>query len=173
MIEDFITKIYPAAKIVEGATGIPWRFAMVQAYHESRHGESLLTKEANNLFGITGDTWSNEGKPVYWIETTEYNKEKIPFKIRRPFRKYDSWQASLEDWAGLIERRYAAALAAARNQDFVGFAKSLQQGGYATDPAYAMQLVRLNQDLSIRAEQVAQAQVPPAPPLSEDPPKTA
>lgn len=146
-IKAFVDKIRPAALAVESETGIPWRFAMVQAAHESRHGQSKLALEANNLFGITGDTWYTQGKPVYWIETMEYGKDNVPFRIRRPFRAYASWQASLEDWAGLIERRYPDALAAAKAGNFEGFAVALQAEGYATDPKYAAQLVALNDSL--------------------------
>jgi len=146
-IKDFISKIRLPALSVEAKTGIPWRFAMVQAYHESRHGLSRLTVEANNLFGITGDSWYTQGKPVYWIMTTEYAKDKTKFEVKRPFRKYDSWLASLEDWGGLIERRYPKALAAAKMGNFEGFARGLQSGGYATDPKYADKLISLNSSL--------------------------
>lgn len=147
-IENFIQKIKPAAIDVETATGIPWLFAATQAAHESAWGLSKLTLEANNLFGITGDTWAQQGKPVYVIITKEFAKDGTPFVIKRPFRKYDSWHASLEDWAGLIQRRYPAALAAAKVSDFSAFADGLQAGGYATDPHYATQLVALHKELT-------------------------
>jgi peptidoglycan hydrolase FlgJ len=143
----FIAKIRPAALAVEASYGIPWDFAMVQAAHESRWGLSKLTVEANNLFGITGDSWSAAGKPVYWIETLEFGKDRQPFKVRRPFRKYPTWAASLEDWADLIERRYPSAHLAARAQDFELFANALQSGGYATDPKYAKKLVSVKNSL--------------------------
>lgn len=143
-VKDFIEKIRPAALTVEGGrTRIPWRFAMVQAGHESRWGKAGLTLQANNLFGVTGDSWKAQGKPVYEIKTLEYDSQKKPYAVVRPFRKYDSWQASLDDWADLIERRYPQALAAARADDFPTFAKSLQEEGYATDPRYALQLCAL------------------------------
>lgn len=147
-LNDFIDEIRTPALAIEAVSGIPWRFAMIQACHESRYGQSLLTKQANNLFGITGDTWAAEGKPVYWIITTEYNKENVPFEIRRPFRKYDDWLGSLQDWSGLIQRRYPLALVAAKAGKFDDFAKALQAGGYATDPHYATQLIALNEKLS-------------------------
>jgi flagellar protein FlgJ len=147
-VEDFMTKIRPAALDVEASTGIPWRFAATQAAHESRYGLSKLTVEANNLFGITGDTWAAEGKPVYVIITKEFAKDNTPFEIKRPFRKYASWTESLRDWSALIQKpRYAKALAAAKAGDFVAFARGLQEGGYATDPRYAVQLVLLHNEL--------------------------
>ncbi len=147
-VKNFLDKIRPAAQEVEASSGIPWLFAATQAAHESGWGLSVLTVKANNLFGITGDTWAQQKKPVFYIVTTEYAKDKTRFEIKRPFRSYGSWHESLLDWAALVERRYMTALVAARNADFVGFANALQSGGYATDPKYAAQLVMLHQELS-------------------------
>lgn len=147
-IQAFAEKIRPAALQIEAEFGIPWEFAMIQAGHESRYGESRLTVDANNLFGITGESWASAGKPVYWIMTKEYTKDKKPFEVKRPFRKYESWEESLRDWASLIERRYPVALKAARDKNFPAFAKALQAGGYATDPAYAKKLIDINDALA-------------------------
>jgi flagellum-specific peptidoglycan hydrolase FlgJ len=59
------------------------------------------------------------------------------------FRAYDSPQASFRDYAGLIGNspRYAAAVD--KGQDVAGFASALQQGGYATDPAYAQKMTKV------------------------------
>jgi flagellum-specific peptidoglycan hydrolase FlgJ len=54
-ISDFIDKIRTPALAMEAVSGIPWRFAMVQACHESNHGTSQLAMIASNLFGVTGD----------------------------------------------------------------------------------------------------------------------
>lgn len=152
--QNFADKIRPFALNVEAKTGIPWRFAMIQAGHESRHGESRLTVDANNLFGLTGDSWYTQGKPVYWIQTRESAKDGTQFETKRPFRKYASWQESLDDWASLIQRRYPKAFEAAKLGDFEGFAKGLESGGYATDRdpktkelVYAKKLIELNNSL--------------------------
>lgn len=52
---DFIDKIRTPALAMEAVSGIPWRFAMVQAFQESAHGTSQLAMIASNLFGVTGD----------------------------------------------------------------------------------------------------------------------
>lgn len=139
---EFLDAIKPHAQAIERDFGIPWTFAATQAAHESRWGNSRLTLEANNLFGVTGDSWVTQDKPVYWIETKEFvNGEETT--IRRPFRKYDDWTGSLRDWAELLARRYGGAMEAARAGDFPGFAEGLVKGGYATDPRYAPKLVAL------------------------------
>jgi flagellar protein FlgJ len=143
----FLGKIRGPALAIELETGIPWKFAATQAAHESRYGLSKLTLEANNLFGITGDSWKAKGLPVYEITTLEYDSHQVPYTLVRPFRRYASWEDSLRDWADLLRRLYPKALAAAKDGDFVTFANALQQGGYATDPKYAVQLIAMNQSL--------------------------
>jgi flagellum-specific peptidoglycan hydrolase FlgJ len=139
-LKDFLTAIQPYAQAVEAKYRIPWLLTATQAAHESRNGNSRLTVEANNLFGVTGEGWQTVGKPVYVIETKEYSVSHEPYFTQRPFRKYASWAGSLEDWAGLIMRRYKPAYECAIKNDADGFFKGLQDGGYATDPKYAEQL---------------------------------
>lgn len=150
--EVFLTLIRRAAETVQLETGIPWLFAATQAAHESRFGNSKLAIEANNLFGITGDSWYVKGLPVYWVETKEYNKSGQAFRMRRPFRRYANWEESLRDWADLIKRRYRSSYEAALADEFVGFAKGLQAGGYATDPKYATKLVALHRAVALSAD---------------------
>jgi hypothetical protein len=226
MNQGFIDKIYPGAKIVQDASGIPWRFAMVQAAHESRFGQSRLTENANNLFGVTADEllkkagvpntmvmeelrdWlkSRPEIPVILMQTEEespYPPAKIKYwsrpgdvilkkvfgdgcrlMVERPFIRYGSWAESLQDWAARIVAHYPAAFMSARDSDFVGFAKGLQQGGYATSSSYAMDLVRLHQTLemaepTLPAPPITQlaaessSDAPPSQPPSEDPPQNS
>ena len=53
------------------------------------------------------------------------------------FRAYDSIEASFDDYVNLISTspRYQEVLN--KGNDTFGFAKALQEGGYATDPEYA------------------------------------
>jgi flagellum-specific peptidoglycan hydrolase FlgJ len=58
------------------------------------------------------------------------------------WRKYPSWQASMEDHAAFLRRnpRYKACFLCATAS---AFAKALLQAGYATDPEYANKLIAL------------------------------
>ena len=58
------------------------------------------------------------------------------------WRKYPSWQASIDDHAAFLKRnpRYKACFACTTAQ---AFAKALSQAGYATDPAYADKVIGL------------------------------
>lgn len=188
-ISDFIDKIRTPALAIEAVSGIPWRFAMVQACHESAHGTSQLAMIASNLFGVTGDdVLTAAGVPpsmdmpdvLAWLVNhpevqvvmmkTEERHNLPPEKIRywtrpgdivskinygtgsnlfveRPFRKYEDWLGSLQDWSARIQRRYPLAYIAAKLGKFDDFAKALQVGGYATDQHYAAQLIVLNAGL--------------------------
>ena len=136
----FFTRLRPVASAVERETGIKADLGMVQAAHESAYGSSQLTREANNLFGFTGDSWKAAGKPVVEMPPWEViNGRRV--ELTRPFRRYGSWDESYRDWARLMQTpRYAAALAAARAGNLKAFAAALQAAGYATDPAYAAKL---------------------------------
>lgn len=63
--KDFVTHIQPYAVAIETKYGIPWLLTATQAAHESGNGNSRLTTEANNLFGVTGDdVLSRAGVPA-------------------------------------------------------------------------------------------------------------
>lgn len=56
------------------------------------------------------------------------------------YRKYASPGESQADFIGLLARKYPAALTALQAGDSDGFAKALQDGGYATDKNYSKKL---------------------------------
>ena len=92
-----------------------------------------------NLFGIkAGRSWSG---PVVEASTTEIVDGQPQRQVER-FRAYASYAEAFNDYARLLTAnpRYAAVLG---NQDAGGFARALQQAGYATDPMYAAKLERI------------------------------
>lgn len=152
---NFVNQHRDAAQQVSRETGIPASFMIGQAGHETGWGRGEIRhadgSNAFNLFGIkAGPGW--KGK-VAEVTTTEYvNGE--PRKMTAKFRAYDSYADSFRDYARLISNspRYAQAM---QNLHSVqGFASSLQQGGYATDPQYAAKLSRaINATLSLQRAQ--------------------
>jgi flagellar protein FlgJ len=157
----FVRQHDAAARRVEAQTGIPAAFMLGQAAHETGWGQRDIRNAdgspSNNLFGIkAGPGW--QGK-VAEITTTEY-VDGQPRKVTARFRAYASAEESFRDYARLIgsSPRYQQALSAAHAglQSPVGstvkaFAAGLQQGGYATDPAYAEKLSRvINTTLSLQ-----------------------
>ena len=68
---------------------------------ESNWGQSVLAKEANNLFGIkAGKTW-NGG--TIELPTTEFRWQKGYYKTIGKWRKYRSWQECILDYSCLLK----------------------------------------------------------------------
>lgn len=140
----FIQEHTDAAAAAEKATGIPAKFMIAQAAHETGWGRKEI-KNADgstsfNLFGIkAGPNWKGATTDV---TTTEYYGGK-PHKVTQTFRAYGSYAESFADYASTMKNspRYAAVVAA--GHDAGGFARGLQKAGYATDPAYATKLTKM------------------------------
>ena len=140
----FIQAHTDAAAAAEKATGIPAKFMIAQAAHETGWGRKEIRNADGttsfNLFGIkAGANWKG---PTTDITTTEYIGGKA-HKVTQTFRAYASYAESFADYANVMKNspRYAAVVAA--GADASGFAKGLQKAGYATDPAYATKLAKM------------------------------
>jgi len=139
--ETYVKEVLPTAQYIQTKYGIKPEITITQSALESRYGNSGLTKQANNLFGITGDTWKKQGKPVISMPTTEYVAG-VPIPTARWFRVYDSWIDSAEDWAKLISTSsiYGNAYYYAKKGNIKYFADEMQRVKYATDINYAQNL---------------------------------
>jgi flagellar protein FlgJ len=103
-------------------------------------------KSSHNLFGIkAGAKWDGD---IVNAATTEYSNG-VPQNKREPFRAYASYAESFQDYAGLLQgNRYREVLG--QEGDAAGFARALQQAGYATDPMYASKLARVANSETMR-----------------------
>jgi len=140
----FVQQHTGSAQRAEAQTGIPAAFMVAQAAHESGWGRKEILHAdgtpSHNLFGIkAGAGWTG---PVAEVRTTEYIDGQ-PKTVTARFRAYASHAESFADYAQLMTNspRYRPVLARAGSAE--GFAKGLQQAGYATDPAYADKLSRV------------------------------
>jgi flagellar protein FlgJ len=136
--EAFIASIQPAAERVAQQLGVATSTIIAHAALESGWGQHLPAAASNNLFGVkAGASW--QGASVQ-AATTEVSAGQ-PQRMRASFRAYDSMAAGLQDYARVLgsSPRYAQALN--QGSDVAAFARGLQAGGYATDPAYADKLV--------------------------------
>ena len=134
---EFIMRLTTAAVASAKATGVPASITIAQAALESGWGESALAKTGNNLFGIKADSlWRGQ---TLTLNTKEFIKVQWVV-VPALWRKYPSWQASIDDHAGFLKRnpRYKACFACSTAQ---AFAKALSQAGYATDPEYTNKLI--------------------------------
>ena len=138
--KQFLDKLKPYAIKDMRETGILASLTAAQGFIESRKGNSGLTQKANNLFGIKG---FYNGQSVK-METTEYYNG-VATRVMADFRKYPSWQESVNDHSGLFNR-----LARYRNlrgeRNYIKACNYVQADGYATSPVYATTLLtKINQ----------------------------
>jgi len=133
-----------AAKSAEAATGIPARFMVAQAAHESGWGRHEI-KNADgstsfNVFGIkAGANWKG---PTTEVTTTEVINGQA-HKVKAKFRAYASYEESFADYANMMKNNPRYSKVVASGSSAQGFAQGLQKAGYATDPAYADKLTRM------------------------------
>lgn len=138
----FIEKYGHIVKAVSKGSGLFPSVTMAQAILESGNGNSSLTREANNFFGIKADkSW--QGKYVV-KSTKEYDANGNEYTVDAKFRAYDSPGESFLDRVDFLKSmsRYknAGVFIAPTPEDQ---ARALQKAGYATDPAYSELLIKL------------------------------
>ena len=142
-VEQFVSRMLPAAQQASQASGVPAQLIMAQAALESGWGKREIRaddgKASYNLFGIKADkSWKG---PVIETTTTEYVNG-VAQKTQAAFRAYGSYEESFSDYARFLTSnpRYANVLA---TRDPAEAAHGLQRAGYATDPNYGGKLVRI------------------------------
>lgn len=118
---------------------IPASITLAQGLLESAAGQSKLARKANNHFGIKcGSTW--KGKYVRHDDDKRGEK----------FRAYDSPIESYEDHSiFLTTRAHYAPLFSLELTDYKGWAHGLKKAGYATNPRYAHQLIKIIEDYDL------------------------
>lgn len=126
-------------------TGILASLTISQAILESRNGNSGLTVQANNLFGIKGQY---KGKSIL-MPTVEYTSTGKMYRTNAMFRKYDSWAESIADHSRLFTslKRYKNLRG---ETDYKKACVYVQQDGYATDPNYSDLLIKLIEENNLQ-----------------------
>ena len=137
----FARALWPDAQRAARQLGVNPVSLLAQAALETNWGRSVPQDPgggtSNNLFGIkAGPGWSG---PAVSNSTHEYSGG-IDTTVKAQFRSYGSAGQCFQDYVDLLKSnpRYAAALGT--GSDVQAFGSALQQGGYATDPAYASKL---------------------------------
>lgn len=135
--QNFIDSVAQGA--INGWTkyGVLPSVTVAQAILESGWGQSALSTQAHNLFGIKG---SYNGQYVTMQTREVYNGQS--YYIYDNFRKYANNSESVEDHGNFLysNSRYANLL---DDQSYASVARKLQADGYATDPSYASSLIKL------------------------------
>jgi hypothetical protein len=137
--QEFLLQIYPLAVDNYKKYGILPSITLGQAALESGWGSSELTKKAYNLFGIKGVGTAGS---IEMNTTEEINGKKVP--VIDYFRKYNSYEESVNDHGKLLSSDYYKSVKNA--PDYKSAAFALQSKGYATDSSYASNLIGTIQD---------------------------
>lgn len=114
--------------------GIPASVTLAQGILESANGQSQLSRECNNHFGIkAGKRWIDAGGQ-YGLYSDDRPNEK--------FCKYASVADSFEHHSLILKNnsRYAPCFAL-RTDDYQGWCRGLQKAGYASSRQYASSLI--------------------------------
>ncbi len=118
---------------------IPASITLAQGILESGAGQSELARKSNNHFGIKCHT--------DWYGPRVYHNDDLQGEC---FRKYTKVEESYEDHARfLVERPRYAPLFKLNITDYKGWARGLQECGYATDRAYANKLIKVIEDYEL------------------------
>lgn len=159
----FARALWPDAQQAARQLGVNPVTLLAQAALETNWGRSLPQDanggSSNNLFGIKASAAWN-GSAIS-SSTQEYSGG-MATTVKAQFRSYGSTSQCFQDYVGLLKGnpRYAAALGT--GNDVQAFGSALQQGGYATDPAYASKLTAVAGTLTRALTQRLASAVAPA-----------
>lgn len=117
---------------------IPASITLAQGLLESGAGKSSLTVSSNNHFGIKCHS--------DWTGEKVYKADDGPNDC---FRKYKKAEDSFEDHSKFLTKARYKNLFDLEITDYRGWARGLQQAGYATDKAYANKLIKLIEDYEL------------------------
>ena len=144
--ETFISQLYGMAKSAAEKLGVTPDVLIAQAALETGWGKKVTklgSHNSFNLFNIKADSrWQGSSVSVPTIEI----RNGTAVKEVASFRAYQSPKDSFDDYVDFISNspRYTGAMQASSNTEYI---KSIDNAGYATDPAYSEKVIRiLNSD---------------------------
>lgn len=131
----FLARIKPLVIKDCQNSGILASLTAAQAFIESNKGNSGLTVNANNLFGMKG-----KYNGAYVVMNTKEFINNQYVTIPAEFRKYPSWKESIADHSALFNRadRYKNLRGC---KDYRLACKYVKDDGYATSPTYTQTLI--------------------------------
>lgn len=136
--KDFIVKIAPYAREYMFKYNIKASLTIAQAILESASGNKDIG--ANNLFGMKW--YEGCGYDYVIADTKEWDSKTQQYKtVKAKFKKYDSWEQSIQDHAELfLKDRYKKVI---MSRDFWEATQAVKDCGYATSPSYTDNLRRV------------------------------
>lgn len=139
-VQRYIRQYKGLAIAEQKRSGIPAAITLGQGILETQAGTSELVTGANNHFGIKcKKDWTGE---------TFAHTDDAPNEC---FRKYPKAEDSYRDHSDYLKTsaRYAALFKLSQT-DYAGWAVGLKRCGYATNPRYAQQLIKIIEDFKLQ-----------------------
>lgn len=139
--QQYIDTYAPLAIAEQQRTGVPASIKLAQGLLESGAGKGDLVSRSNNHFGIKCKaTWT--GDKVYHDDDAR----------GECFRAYASAEESYRDHSNFLKAngRYAALFTLDVN-DYKGWAEGLKKAGYATNPRYVAQLIKVIEENNLQS----------------------
>ncbi len=140
-VQEYIRSYAPLAIREMKRTGVPASITLAQGILETEAGKSDLVIRSNNHFGIKcKSTWM--GDRVYHDDDER----------GECFRKYKDVEESYRDHSDYLrsQDRYAS-LFRLDPEDYPRWAWGLKSAGYATNPKYALTLIRYIEDYDLQS----------------------
>lgn len=148
----YIQQYQSLAQEEQRRSGVPAAITLGQGILETDAGRSELATEANNHFGIKCKK--------SWTGATFAHDDDAPQEC---FRKYGTSTDSYKDHSDYLKSspRYAPCFAL-NPADYQGWARELRKCGYATNPKYAQQLIKIIEDYQLQDHTYAAMRAQPA-----------
>jgi peptidoglycan hydrolase-like protein with peptidoglycan-binding domain len=150
--EEFIARLYPAARKISAETGMSWELMLAQAAHETGWGRKSLpgTNNAYNVKAAGG--WTGETKTFKVWERNKQTGE--VYWVDDAFRVYDSVEDSMRDRVKFLRENPRYAAAGLFDEGTIGVleaeASALEKAGFASDLNYANKLVAVFRGRTMR-----------------------
>jgi flagellar protein FlgJ len=140
--QTFLEQLYPAAQKAAETLGLDPKALLAQAAIETGWGQFMIHntqgQNSHNLFGIkAGRDWQGNRAMV---DTIEF-QQGIPASKKAPFRVYDSFADSMQDYVSFVQQNPRYGEAVKQSQSPKEYFTELQKAGYATDPDYANKII--------------------------------
>ena len=136
--DEFLATATAAAQKASATSGLPFEITVAQAALESNFGQSRLSREGNNYFGIKAHATCPDSIEMPSTEVVNGVTQHVTAR----FARYASMEACVADRDALILRRECYSTARAAAHDPAAFARALA-AHWATDPNYASKLLKL------------------------------
>lgn len=149
--QSFIEQLYPAAQQAAEKLGIDPKALLAQAAIETGWGQHMIHntsgQNSHNLFGIKADrSWQGDRAMVNTIEF----EQGVAATKKAPFRMYDSFAESMQDYVGFVKQNPRYEDAVKHSQSPENYFSELQKAGYATDPNYADKVMAVYEGIQFK-----------------------